>query len=116
SITIAPIDVPTIYIAGDSTVVDQDKEPWAAWGQMLPAFFNRSIAVSNQAESGETIRSFVGERRLAKILSTIKPGDFLFIQFGHNDQKPGSGYVPAATDFKDYLRSYIAQARAHGAT
>jgi lysophospholipase L1-like esterase len=108
--------LPTIYIAGDSTVVDQDKEPWAAWGQMLPVFFGPRIVIANEAESGETIRSFVGERRFAKVLSTIKPGDFLMIQFGHNDQKPGSGYVPAATDFKDYLLRYITEARAHGAT
>jgi lysophospholipase L1-like esterase len=116
SIAIKRVNLPTLYIAGDSTVVDQDKEPWAAWGQMLPVFLNRNIVVSNQAESGETIRSFVGERRLPKIMSTIKAGDYLMIQFGHNDQKPGNGYVPAETMFKDILHSYIDQARAHGAT
>ncbi len=117
SIFIRPIDnVPTIYIAGDSTVVDQAKEPWAAWGQMLPAFFNSKISVANEAESGETIRSFVSERRLAKIMSTIHPGDYLMIQFGHNDQKPGPGYVPADADFKTYLLKYIREARDHGAT
>jgi lysophospholipase L1-like esterase len=116
SITIKPVDLPTLYIAGDSTVVDQDKEPWAAWGQMLPVFLNKQVVVSNQAESGETIRSFVGELRLAKVMSTMKSGDYLMIQFGHNDQKPGAGYVPAATMFQDLLHSYIDQARAHGAT
>ena len=117
SISIRPIDtVPTIYIAGDSTVVDQATEPWAAWGQMLPVFLDSRISVANEAESGETIRSFVGERRLAKIMSTIRPGDYLMIQFGHNDQKPGQGYVPAATDFKTYLLQYIRETRAHGAT
>ncbi|ADV82525.1 rhamnogalacturonan acetylesterase [Terriglobus saanensis] len=117
SITIEPVSkVPTIYLAGDSTVVDQDKEPWAAWGQMLPLFFSPAISIANHAESGETIRSFVGERRLAKIMSTIQPGDYLFVQFAHNDQKPGKGYVPAATEYKDLLKSYITQARAHGAT
>jgi lysophospholipase L1-like esterase len=117
SISIRPIDnVPTIYIAGDSTVVDQAKEPWAAWGQMLPVFLDSRISVANEAESGETIRSFVSERRLAKVMSTIRPGDYLMIQFGHNDQKPGQGYVPAATDFKTYLLQYIREARDHGAT
>jgi lysophospholipase L1-like esterase len=115
AIKIKPIKVPTIYIAGDSTVVDQDKEPWAAWGQMLPVFLKSSVAVSNQAESGETIKSFVGERRLAKVMSTIQAGDYLMIQFGHNDQKPGAGYVPAETMFKDFLNSYIQQAHAKGA-
>jgi len=117
SISIQPINhVPTIYIAGDSTVVDQDKEPWAAWGQMLPLFFGSGISIANEAESGETIRSFQSEHRLDKIMSTIQPGDYLIIQFGHNDQKPGSGYVPAATDFRDYLLHYISEARSHGAT
>jgi lysophospholipase L1-like esterase len=108
--------VPTAYLAGDSTVVDQDKEPWAAWGQMLPVFFDSGVSIANEAESGETIKSFVGERRFAKIMSTIQPGDFLLIQFAHNDQKPGNGYVPAATDYKTYLLQYIAAARDHGAT
>jgi lysophospholipase L1-like esterase len=117
SITIQPVgNIPTVYIAGDSTVVDQTTEPWAAWGQMLPAFFGTRISVANEAESGETIRSFVTEHRLAKIMSTIRPGDYLMIQFGHNDQKPGKGYVPAATDFTTYLMQYIAEARSHGAT
>ncbi|HEY5331415.1 MAG TPA: rhamnogalacturonan acetylesterase [Acidobacteriaceae bacterium] len=116
SIFVRPITVPTVYLAGDSTVVDQDKEPWAAWGQMLPVFFDSGISIANEAESGETIKSFIGERRYAKIMSTIKPGDFLLVQFAHNDQKPGAGYVPAATDYKKYLLQYIADARSHGAT
>lgn len=116
SIRIEPVsDVPTIYLAGDSTVVDQDKEPWAAWGQILPRFFSSDISIANEAESGETIRSFVSENRLAKIMSTIKSGDYLLIQFAHNDQKPGAGYVPAETEYKDLMRRYIAEARSHGA-
>jgi lysophospholipase L1-like esterase len=116
SISVEPVsDVPTIYLAGDSTVVDQDKEPWAAWGQMIPRFFGPDVSIANDAESGETIRSFVGENRLAKVMSTIKSGDYLFIQFAHNDQKPGAGYVPAATDYKKYMLQYITEARSHGA-
>ena len=113
SIAIKPLaGVPTVYLAGDSTVVDQDKEPWAAWGQMLPAFFGLGVVIANEAESGETIRSFTGERRFDKIMSTIKPGDFLMIQFAHNDQKLGS---PEATDFQGSLATYVDAARAHGA-
>ena len=108
-------DVPTFYLAGDSTVVDQDKEPWAAWGQMLPAFFGPGLSVSNQAESGETIRSFTGERRFEKIFSTIKAGDYLAMQFAHNDMKPGAGFV-SIPDYKAAVKTYIAQARAKGAT
>ncbi len=116
TLTVTPVsDIPTWYLAGDSTVVDQDKEPWAAWGQMLPAFFGPGLSIANNAESGETIRSFVGERRLEKIMSTIKSGDYLAIQFAHNDMKPGGGFVPIP-DYKAQLKSYIDQARAKGAT
>lgn len=114
SIEIEAVNVPTVYLAGDSTVVDQDKEPWAAWGQMLPAFFEDRIAIANHAESGETIRSFESEHRFAKIISTIRPGDYLFMQFAHNDQKPGSGFVPIP-QYQDLLRRYIGLARGKGA-
>jgi hypothetical protein len=114
SIVIEPVTVPTVYIAGDSTVVDQDKAPWAAWGQMLPSFFNDRIAIANDAESGETIRSFVNEKRFDKIMTTLHQGDYLFMQFAHNDQKPGSGFVPIPM-YKDLLRHYIELARVKGA-
>ncbi|HVU49032.1 MAG TPA: rhamnogalacturonan acetylesterase [Terracidiphilus sp.] len=114
SIEIEPIEVPTVYIAGDSTVVDQDKEPWAAWGQILPVFFNDRIAIANEAESGETIASFVGEHRFDKIFSTIHAGDYLLMQFAHNDQKPGRGFV-SIPEYKDLLHRYIGLARERGA-
>lgn len=114
AITIEPVTVPTIYLAGDSTVVDQEKEPWAAWGQMLPAFFNDKVAIANEAESGETIHSFVTEHRFDKIFSTIRAGDYLFMQFAHNDQKPGRGFVPIP-EYQDLLRHYINLAREKGA-
>ena len=104
-------DVPTVYIAGDSTVVDQDKEPWAAWGQMLPVFFGPGICIANNAESGETIQSFVGERRLAKVESTWRKGDYILIQFAHNDQKS----VPIP-QYKKLMERYISDARAAGVT
>src|SRR4051812_28085872 len=109
-------DVVTVYIAGDSTVTDQAGEPYTGWGQMLPRFFSDRVVVANHAESGRALYSFRGERRLDKILSTIKPGDYLLIQFGHNDQKnkaPGSGPF---TTYKADLEQYIAAARAKGAT
>ena len=115
-ITMEPAsDVSTVYLAGDSTVVDQDKEPWAGWGQMLPRFFGSKVSISNQAESGETIRSFERELRWAKIFSTIRAGDYLMMQFAHNDQKPGAGYVPAETEYRTMVEGYVAKARALGA-
>ncbi|HEU5340392.1 rhamnogalacturonan acetylesterase [Edaphobacter sp.] len=121
SITIEPITPhePTIYLAGDSTVVDQDIEPWAAWGQMLPRFFRPGVVVANHAESGETIKSFVGEQRFAKIFSLIQPGDYLFMQFNHNDQKINPRtHQPVVTldEYRALLTEYIAKARAAGAT
>jgi lysophospholipase L1-like esterase len=119
SISITPIKEPTIYLAGDSTVVDQDIEPWAAWGQMLPRFFTPGIVIANHAESGETIRSFVSEQRFAKIFSLIQPGDYLFLQFNHNDQKINPKTHEAAVPLETYKAlfiEYIAKARAAGAT
>jgi len=106
-------DAPVIYLAGDSTVVDQYYEPWAAWGQMLPRFFLPGVVIANHAESGETTKSFVGEKRLAKIMTTMKPGDYLFMQFAHNDMKPGA--VPL-DEYRKLLTEFIAQTRAKGAT
>ena len=114
---VEPVTVPVVFLAGDSTVTDQRFEPGASWGQMLPRFFKSDIAVANHAESGETLKSFLFEHRLDKLLSRIKPGDWLLIQFGHNDQKiqwPQT-YVEAATTYRDYLRAYIGEARRRGA-
>ncbi|HEV2709783.1 MAG TPA: rhamnogalacturonan acetylesterase [Edaphobacter sp.] len=120
SITIEPIKKePTLYIAGDSTVVDQDVEPWTAWGQILPRFLHPGIVVANHAESGETIKSFVSERRFDKIFTQIKPGDYLFMQFAHNDQKLQRGTDHAVVpidEYKSLLTEYITKARAAGAT
>jgi lysophospholipase L1-like esterase len=107
-------NTPTVYLAGDSTVVDQDNEPWAAWGQMLPAFFGSGVAIANHAESGETIRSFESERRFEKIFSTLKRGDYLFFQFAHNDQKAGNGNVPIDV-YSSLLRKYVRMTRDKGA-
>jgi hypothetical protein len=89
SLQIVPAtDVTTVFLAGNSTVVDQAEEPYAAWGQMLPAFFQpEKVVIANYAESGEALNSFMSARRLEKVLSLMKPGDYLFIEFGHNDQK-----------------------------
>ncbi len=85
---------------------------------MLPRFFKPGVAVANHAESGETLKSFLASLRLAKILSQIKAGDYLFIQFGHNDEKRNwpQTYVEAHTTYQAYLRAYIAEARLRGAT
>lgn len=105
----------TVFLAGNSTVVDQDKEPWAAWGQMIPAFFQaKKIAIANYAESGEALNSFRSARRLEKILSLMKKGDYLFIEFGHNDQKQKGEGVGPFTSYKKELLRYISEVRNKG--
>lgn len=102
----------TIFLAGNSTVVDQDREPWAAWGQMFPSFFEpKNICIANYAESGETLKAFKSEKRLEKIWSMAKPGDYLFIEFAHNDQKPGSNHLDPFTTYKSTLKEWIAEAK-----
>lgn len=90
-------DLPVLYIIGDSTVCDQPGEPYAGWGQMLPRFFRPTIVLANHAESGESYRSALGARRFDKIFDLMMPGDFLIMQFGHNDMK--------AVDEKSYADS-----------
>ena len=106
-------EVPTIYLAGDSTVTDQPAEPWTSWGQVLTMFFKPDIAIANYAESGETIASSIAEKRFAKIFSLIKPGDYLFIQFAHNDMKSGT---PEEIGYGKKLAEMVDTARQLGAT
>jgi lysophospholipase L1-like esterase len=109
-------DIPTIFLAGDSTVTDQPRDPTTSWGQMLPGLLGPGLAVANHAESGETLKSFITALRMDKILSQMKKGDYLFLQFGHNDQKEQwpQTYVEASTTYKEYLRTFIAEARRRG--
>lgn len=115
SIHIEPADVPTIYLCGNSTVVDQNNEPWASWGQMITRWFGPEVAISNHAESGLTARTFIGSFRLDKILSTLKKGDYVFVEFGHNDEKekkPGDG---AWYHYQYQLKIFVDQVRKKGA-
>jgi lysophospholipase L1-like esterase len=114
SISISPADVPTVYILGDSTVCDQPLEPWNSWGQMLTRFLKPGVAVSNQAESGETADGSLRAHRLAKVLSTMKPGDYLFVQFGHNDMKEKGPGIGAYTSYTANLKQFVDGARAKG--
>ncbi len=103
----------TIYLTGDSTVVDAQYEPWASWGQMLPYFFvPNEVVIANYAESGETLKAFEDRHRIDKIWNQIKPGDYLFIQFGHNDQKAGNSIK---SGYRKRLKEWIQKARQLGA-
>lgn len=108
-----------VVIIGDSTVMDYDSAkyyPQAGWGQMLPHFFKPgTVAIDNKAIGGRSSRSFYEEGRWAGIVPTLKAGDFVFIQFGHNDR----GTVPErhadTATFKMYLGKYVTESRAKGA-
>ena len=116
SLIIEPVEnVPTVYLCGNSTVVDYDNEPWGAWGQMIPRFFTDKVCIANHAESGLSANTFISGNRLKKIMSQIKKGDYLLVEFGHNDQKqkqPGTG---AYFSFVYNLKIFIDEARAKGA-
>jgi lysophospholipase L1-like esterase len=111
---ISKADVLTVYLLGDSTVCDQPEEPWTSWGQMLTRFFKAGVAVSNQAESGETADGSIGAHRLDKVLSTMKPGDYLFIQYGHNDMKERGPGVGPFTSYTAALKTFVDRARSKG--
>jgi lysophospholipase L1-like esterase len=107
-------DLPTIYLLGDSTVCDQPSEPYNSWGQMLTRFFKPNVVVANNAESGESLRSSLAAHRLDKILSTMKRGDYLIIQYGHNDEKEKGEGVGAFTTYKADLKKFVVAGRERG--
>lgn len=105
TVTPAP-ETPTIYLCGDSTVTDQRGGIYASWGQALPMMANKGWAVSNFARSGLALETFKADGRLNRILAHLKPGDWVCIQFGHNDQKrkgqePENGYTELLNEYCD---------------
>ncbi|QNP73439.1 rhamnogalacturonan acetylesterase [Streptomyces roseirectus] len=109
----------TLYIAGDSTAAQKyaPAAPETGWGMAFPFFLRKGISVANHAVNGRSSKSFVDEGRLAAILDVIEPGDFLLVQFAHNDEKveDPTRYTEPWTTYQDHLRLYIAGARQRGA-
>ncbi|HVS54078.1 MAG TPA: rhamnogalacturonan acetylesterase [Opitutaceae bacterium] len=110
--------VPTIFVAGDSTVGDPRRGPAGNWPTQMCQWFKPEVAVCNSAEGGETSKSFVTGQRMDKVLSQMKPGDFFLIQFAHNDSKPQwpQTYTEPETTFKAYLGVYLAETQRRGGT
>ncbi|MFC8144685.1 rhamnogalacturonan acetylesterase [Streptomyces paradoxus] len=111
---------PTLFIAGDSTAAQkyEDAAPETGWGMAIPFFLHSSrLAVSNHAVNGRSSKSFADEGRLKGILSAIRPGDFLLVQFAHNDEKAEdpTRYTEPWSTYQEYLRMYLDGARARGA-
>jgi lysophospholipase L1-like esterase len=108
----------TLYLVGDSTVTDQPQDgyPYTGWGQMLPLFIKADAVVANYALSGRSSKSFLNEGQFAPILEAMTANDYLFIQFGHNDQKLDEERATSPfTTYKEHLMIYIQEARARGA-
>jgi rhamnogalacturonan acetylesterase len=131
---------PTIYLIGDSTVHNNDKIQWG-WGSLLPEFFDSTkINISNQAMAGRSTRTFIKEGRWDRVLSTLKKGDYVLMQFGHNEgAKPDTnhagyrgvlrgigedtvqltwqnGTIETVHSYGWYIRKFIRDAKAKGAT
>ncbi|WP_100405274.1 rhamnogalacturonan acetylesterase [Bacillus solitudinis] len=108
----------TIFLAGDSTVANYVKEaaPMAGWGQFLGTYFSEQVIIRNKAINGRSSKSFIKEGVLNEIASDIKQGDYLFIQFGHNDEKTDERGTEPFTTYQEYLKMYIEVARNAGAT
>lgn len=112
---------PALHLVGDSTMADKPPLPVfpeRGWGQLLREFMVEPARLVNHAANGRSTRRFVDEGRWAHVLAQLSAGDFVIVQFGHNDQKDDDPkrYAPAQTDFKAYLRSFIADVKAKGAT
>ncbi len=109
---------PVVYLAGDSTVMTyySGNYPQQGWGGRLPDMFTSGVIFNNRAVGGRSSKSFVDEGRLGAILGVIKPGDYLFIQFGHNDVYSDVRlHTDPYTSYKTYLAMYVDQARQYGA-
>lgn len=116
---VSPVEMPTIYIAGDSTVTDQPaeypyepSETFCGWGQALQGLLRPGIAVSNHAQSGSCTMAFIGTNWTA-FKDKIRPGDVLVCEFGHNDQKIKE--LDAYGGYAERLRYFVEYAREKGA-
>lgn len=111
----------TIYMIGDSTMANKDikKGPERGWGMVLQGYFTENVTVSNHALNGRSSRSFILEGHWQKVIDAIKPGDYLVIQFGHNDEKGSKGdkrHTDPGLTFDDNYRMFCRAAMAKGAT
>ena len=108
----------TIWLIGDSTVATypEARKPLAGWGQVLNEYCNPDVVVKNHAVSGTTTRSFVTRKYWEKVLPELEEGDFLFIQFGHNDHYREKGeHIVSTEDYKKNLIQYVEEAKGKGA-
>jgi lysophospholipase L1-like esterase len=106
---------PRVHLAGDSTMADKPTvppNPEHGWGQLLPKFFRDAAVIVNHAANGRSTRSFIAEGRWQTLLDALRPGDWVIIQFGHNDEKI---FPTARGEFQENLRRFVADVRAREA-
>ena len=111
---------PTLFLVGDSTMADKkdpDKNPEHGWGQILPTLMTNTISIQNHAANGRSSKSFRTEGLWDKVYTQLKKGDYVIIQFGHNDESPDKieRYTPPDT-FVLNLARFVKESRAKGAT
>jgi len=108
----------TIFIVGDSTAANKDTlngKKERGWGMMLQRYFDDHIRVDNHAVNGRSSLSFINEGRWQTVLDLIKPGDYVIIQFGHNDEKPKADrHTDPGSTFDDNLARYVRETRERG--
>lgn len=108
-----------VYLIGDSTCATKDlakQNPERGWGHMLQPLFDRTVVVENHATNGRSTRSFRSEGRWDAVVGKLRPGDYVFIEFGHNDQKTDSVRRASPEEYAENLRRYVRETRAKGAT
>ncbi|MBO3271632.1 rhamnogalacturonan acetylesterase [Hymenobacter defluvii] len=109
-----PIHKTTVYLIGDSTIAQKIPQtfPETGWGMPLPTFFDSTIVVANHAKNGRSTRTFLAENRWQPIVEALQPGDYVFIQFGHNDEAENypDRYTPPA-DYRKNLLKFVAETR-----
>jgi len=109
----------TVFLIGDSTMADKplDENPERGWGQVFPQYFNNDISIQNHAVNGRSTKSFIKEGRWDTVMSRLKKGDYVLIQFGHNDSKveDTNRSAPAHTLYKDNLIRFINDVRSKNA-
>lgn len=110
----------TLYTIGDSTMAnkkDPDRNPEHGWAQVLQSFFNNDIIVVNKAVNGRSTKSFINEKRWDSIYKKLKKGDYVFIEFGHNDEKieDSTRYTNPHTTYRYNLIRFVKESREKGA-
>lgn len=108
----------TVYLVGDSTMSEKEVTayPETGWGMPFGNFFTPPVVIQNHAANGRSTRSFIREGRWGSILQTLNRGDYVFIQFGHNDEVQTKERSTTPEEFQKYLRQYISETRQMGAT